>query len=251
MLANLARALDSTLVVGVTENVSSTAFRNEIVAWGPDGDIVSQLREGAPGPLRGVRPLPEFLRPPGQSLGRPARCHTRHRHRAVDHPGRAPRGDDLLRSVLRRPWSVIGTQRRPAADRPHQYLVVRHRPRCRPRRSPPRRSRPYSRAATSSRPPDRLQRRHHQPRRPPAAVGPRRPPGRPGHPLPAGRAGPCTSDTGTCPCWCCRRWPWRADGWGREEATGDATWRRTRHRRSTTRSIRPPSWTPPRLPDAP
>ncbi len=45
VLANLARALDSTLVVGVTENVSSTAFRNEIVAWGPDGDIVSSYEK--------------------------------------------------------------------------------------------------------------------------------------------------------------------------------------------------------------
>ena len=45
VLANLARALDSTLVVGVTENVSSTAFRNEIVAWGPDGDMVSRYEK--------------------------------------------------------------------------------------------------------------------------------------------------------------------------------------------------------------
>jgi apolipoprotein N-acyltransferase len=37
----LARQLHTTLVAGVTVPVSATAFRNEIVAWGPDGRIVS------------------------------------------------------------------------------------------------------------------------------------------------------------------------------------------------------------------
>jgi apolipoprotein N-acyltransferase len=45
VLADLARALDTTLVVGVTETVSSTAFRNEVVAWGPDGTIVSRFEK--------------------------------------------------------------------------------------------------------------------------------------------------------------------------------------------------------------
>ncbi len=40
VLSRLARALHTTLVVGVTEPVSATAFRNEIVAWGPGGHIV-------------------------------------------------------------------------------------------------------------------------------------------------------------------------------------------------------------------
>ncbi len=44
-LSALARRLDTTLVVGVTETVSSTAFRNEVVAWGPNGDLVSRFEK--------------------------------------------------------------------------------------------------------------------------------------------------------------------------------------------------------------
>jgi len=41
LLSRLAEELGTTLVVGVTEPVSATAFRNEIVAWDPSGHIVS------------------------------------------------------------------------------------------------------------------------------------------------------------------------------------------------------------------
>jgi len=44
-LSRLAVTLHTTLVVGVTETVSSTTFRNEVVAWGPDGDIVSRFEK--------------------------------------------------------------------------------------------------------------------------------------------------------------------------------------------------------------
>jgi apolipoprotein N-acyltransferase len=44
-LSRLAAALHATLVVGVTENVSSTAFRNEVVAFGPDGAIVDRYEK--------------------------------------------------------------------------------------------------------------------------------------------------------------------------------------------------------------
>jgi apolipoprotein N-acyltransferase len=37
--------LHATLAVGVTETVSATAFRNEIVAFGPDGDVVSRFEK--------------------------------------------------------------------------------------------------------------------------------------------------------------------------------------------------------------
>ena len=40
-LSRLSRALHTTLVAGVTEPVSPTTFRNEIVAWGPSGRIVA------------------------------------------------------------------------------------------------------------------------------------------------------------------------------------------------------------------
>jgi apolipoprotein N-acyltransferase len=45
VLAGLARSLHATLVVGVTETVSPTAFRNEVVAWGPDGTLVSRYEK--------------------------------------------------------------------------------------------------------------------------------------------------------------------------------------------------------------
>lgn len=39
-MASIARRLGATVVAGVTETVSSTAFRNEAVAWGPTGRVV-------------------------------------------------------------------------------------------------------------------------------------------------------------------------------------------------------------------
>ncbi|HEX3979704.1 MAG TPA: apolipoprotein N-acyltransferase [Acidimicrobiales bacterium] len=44
-LAALARSLQTTLVVGVTESISPTAFRNEMVAWGPDGSLVARFEK--------------------------------------------------------------------------------------------------------------------------------------------------------------------------------------------------------------
>jgi apolipoprotein N-acyltransferase len=44
-LSALARRLHTTLVVGVTETVSTTAFRNEAVAWGPDGTLVARYEK--------------------------------------------------------------------------------------------------------------------------------------------------------------------------------------------------------------
>jgi apolipoprotein N-acyltransferase len=44
-LAQTARRLRATLTVGVTETVSSTSFRNEIVAFGPDGRLVARFEK--------------------------------------------------------------------------------------------------------------------------------------------------------------------------------------------------------------
>jgi apolipoprotein N-acyltransferase len=44
-MSTLARQLHTTLVAGVTAPVSQTAFRNEIVAWGPNGRIVSTFEK--------------------------------------------------------------------------------------------------------------------------------------------------------------------------------------------------------------
>jgi len=44
-LADLARELHATVVAGVTQTVSSTRFRNEIVAFGPSGRVVSTFEK--------------------------------------------------------------------------------------------------------------------------------------------------------------------------------------------------------------
>jgi apolipoprotein N-acyltransferase len=45
VLAGLARTLRTTLVVGITETISPRAFRNEVVAFGPDGTLVSRYEK--------------------------------------------------------------------------------------------------------------------------------------------------------------------------------------------------------------
>ena len=44
-LSALARQLHTTLLVGVTETLSATAFRNEVVAFGPDGRLVARYEK--------------------------------------------------------------------------------------------------------------------------------------------------------------------------------------------------------------
>jgi apolipoprotein N-acyltransferase len=44
-LSDLARNLHTTLVVGITETIAATAFRNEVVAWGPDGTLVARFEK--------------------------------------------------------------------------------------------------------------------------------------------------------------------------------------------------------------
>ena len=44
-MAGLARQLRTTVVAGVTETVSSTAFRNLVVAWGPSGRVIGTFEK--------------------------------------------------------------------------------------------------------------------------------------------------------------------------------------------------------------
>jgi apolipoprotein N-acyltransferase len=44
-LSSLARRLRATVLAGVTETVSATAFRNEVVAWGPRGSVVGHYEK--------------------------------------------------------------------------------------------------------------------------------------------------------------------------------------------------------------
>ena len=70
VLSDLARTLQATLVVGVTENVSPTAFRNEVVAWGPDGRLVDRYEKVHRVPFGEYVPYRGLLRPSGQPVGR-------------------------------------------------------------------------------------------------------------------------------------------------------------------------------------
>ncbi|HEV3131663.1 MAG TPA: apolipoprotein N-acyltransferase [Acidimicrobiales bacterium] len=45
VLSNLASTLHTTLVVGITETIAATTFRNEVVAWGPDGALVARYEK--------------------------------------------------------------------------------------------------------------------------------------------------------------------------------------------------------------
>jgi apolipoprotein N-acyltransferase len=60
-LSRLAADLHTTLLVGVTEPASSTTFRNEIVAWGPDGRVVGVFEKVHRVPFGEYVPLRSFF----------------------------------------------------------------------------------------------------------------------------------------------------------------------------------------------
>ena len=155
--------LHTTLVVGVTETVSSTAFRNEVVAWGPDGTLVSRYEKVHRVPFGEYVPYRSFFAHLANLSAVPLDAMPGTGDRPAAHAGRPARGHDLLRGVLRRPGPARGAGRRPAADRPHQHLVLRHRPGADPG---DRRLRGPGRAAGPRPAPGRahrVQRGHHQP----------------------------------------------------------------------------------------
>ncbi len=188
---------------------------------GPGRDAGLPFREGPPGALRRVRPLPQLLRPFGQPLLGPPRRGARHRDRVDAHTGGAPRRHGLVRGLLRRPRTRLGARRRPAVDRPHQHLVLRHVPGADPGdrrlRDPGRPTGPRSAPGRAH----RIQRRHHQPGHG-CCTGRCSGPARSSRPhSPAGTVRPCTSATGTCPSWSWPHWPWwPAGGWPVAEGGG-------------------------------
>ena len=165
VLSGLARTLHTTLVVGVTETISTTQFRNEIVAWGPDGTLVLAFEKVHRVPFGEYVPYRSFFAHLGNLSSVPLDAVPGTGTGLAAHTGGTARGDGLLRGLLRRPGPLLGARRRPTADRPHQHLVLRHRPGSDPG---DRRLRGTGRP-TGPRPApgraDRVQRGDHQPRR--------------------------------------------------------------------------------------
>ena len=60
-LGRLARELHTTLVAGVTEPASPTTFRNEVVAWGPNGHVVATFEKVHRVPFGEYVPLRSFF----------------------------------------------------------------------------------------------------------------------------------------------------------------------------------------------
>ena len=60
-LADLARSLHTTLVVGVTEDLTDRVFRNEVVAFGPDGALVDRFEKVHRVPFGEYVPLRPFF----------------------------------------------------------------------------------------------------------------------------------------------------------------------------------------------
>ena len=146
--------LHTTLVVGVTETVSPQRFRNEIVAFGPDGTIVARYEKVHRVPFGEYVPLPGLLLPPGRPVGRPARRRPRHTATGLLPTPAGPLGAMVSYEVFyagARPARPCGPGPSCSSSPPTPRPTPRAR--CRPRRSPPRRSRPSSRAATCCRPP--------------------------------------------------------------------------------------------------
>ena len=158
--------LHATLLVGVTETVSTSSFRNEIVAFSPAGALVARFEKVHRVPFGEYIPYRGFFKHLANLSSVPLDAIPGPRRRRPAHPGRPARDARVLRGLLRA--TADGSPRAPGP----QLLVVPtntssylHQPGPDPgdRRGPP----PGDRRRPRPRPgrPHRLQRRDRPPGR--------------------------------------------------------------------------------------
>ena len=82
---------------------STTQFRNDSVAWGPDGEVVGRYDEEPAGAVRRVHPVPLARPAGGRRQRRAPRCGHRRTTGPSCRPPGGPRRRDLLRGLLRPP----------------------------------------------------------------------------------------------------------------------------------------------------
>ena len=217
-LARLAVALHATLVVGVTETLSASAFRNEVVAFGPDGTIVSRYEKVHRVPFGEYVPWRSFFSKLGNLSAVPRDAVPGTGTGLLTTPA-GPLGAMISYEVFYADRDGRRWRRRPAPHRPHQHFVVRRRPDPDPG---DRGQRDPGRAAGPRSPPGRPHRLlgvDHQSGRPDGPIGPRRRAGGAGRPPPPHRDHPVRP---------LRRRPGAgglAPGTGRRLGTGHPTFR--------------------------
>ena len=127
-MSRLARHLRATLVAGVTEPVSPTAFRNEIVAWGPNGHIVATFEKVHRVPFGEYVPFRSFVSHLADLSQVPLDAVPGHGTGLMRTPAGPLGGTRLVRGLLRQSQPHLGASWRGTPRRPDQHLVLLHGP---------------------------------------------------------------------------------------------------------------------------
>ena len=104
----------------------ATTFRNEVVAWGPDGQIVGVFEKVHRVPFGEYVPFRSFFSHLADLSGVPTDAVPGHGTGLHAHAGRTARPPRVLRGLLRRAEPRVRAGRRRAARGPHQHVLVRH-----------------------------------------------------------------------------------------------------------------------------
>ena len=152
-LGALAVSLHATLLVGVTETVSTQSFRNEIVAFAPSGKLVARFEKVHRVPFGEYIPYRGFFKHLANLSSVPLDAIPGHGN-GVLHTPAGPLGTLVSYEVF---YAERGLASPPAPGPSSSSTPPTPRPispaRCRPRRSPRPGSRPSPKGATSCRPP--------------------------------------------------------------------------------------------------